>query len=91
MSWPAGSRIPGAGSRRSSIPIPWSRSSIKITDANILSLEETRELMDVEVLRSSVEVIRRSRVIYLFGHGRIPVRGQGRLSEISPAEQAVYY
>ena len=39
----------------------------KITDANILSLEETRELMDVEVLRSSVEVIRRSRVIYLFG------------------------
>ena len=41
----------------------------KITDANILSLEETRELMDVEVLRSSVEVIRRSRVIYLFGMG----------------------
>ena len=41
----------------------------KITDANILSLEETRELMDVEVLRSSVEVIRRARVIYLFGMG----------------------
>ena len=41
----------------------------KITFANICSLEETRDLLDVDVLRSSVEVIRRARVIYLFGMG----------------------
>lgn len=41
----------------------------KITYANILSLEETRDLLDVDVLHSSVEVIRRARVIYLFGMG----------------------
>lgn len=41
----------------------------KITYANVLSLEETRDLLDVDVLRSSVEVIRRARVVYLFGMG----------------------
>lgn len=41
----------------------------KITYANILSLEETRDLLDVDVLRSSVEVVRRARVVYLFGMG----------------------
>ena len=41
----------------------------KITYANILSLEETRDLMDVAVLRESVELVRRARVIYLFGLG----------------------
>lgn len=41
----------------------------KITFANICSLEETRDLLDVDVLRSIVEVIRRARVIYLFGMG----------------------
>ncbi len=41
----------------------------KITYANILSLEETRDLLDVDVLCSSVEVIRRARVVYLFGMG----------------------
>lgn len=41
----------------------------KITYANILSLEETRDLIDVEVLRESAGVLRRARVIYLFGLG----------------------
>lgn len=41
----------------------------KITYANILSLEETRDLMDVDTLQKSVELIRRARVIYLFGLG----------------------
>ena len=41
----------------------------KITGSNILSLEETRDLIDVSVLRESVELLRRARVIYLFGMG----------------------
>ena len=41
----------------------------KITYANIVSLEETRELMDVDVLQSCVDLIRNARVIYLFGLG----------------------
>ena len=41
----------------------------KITYKNIVSLEETMALMDEHVLESCVEMIRRSRVIYLFGMG----------------------
>ena len=41
----------------------------KITYANILSLEETRDLMDSSILRAGAEVLRRARVIYLFGLG----------------------
>ena len=41
----------------------------KITYANILSLEETRDLMDVSILRAGAEVLHRARVIYLFGLG----------------------
>ena len=41
----------------------------KITYANILSLEETRDLMDVSILRAGAEVLRRARVICLFGLG----------------------
>lgn len=41
----------------------------KITYANILSLEETRDLMDASILRAGAEVLRRARVIYLFGLG----------------------
>lgn len=41
----------------------------KITYANILSLEETRDLMDVAVLRDSVALLRKAQVIYLFGLG----------------------
>ena len=41
----------------------------KITYANILSLEETRDLRDVSILRAGAEVLRRARVIYLFGLG----------------------
>lgn len=41
----------------------------KITYANILSLGETRDLMDVSILRAGAEVLRRARVIYLFGLG----------------------
>lgn len=41
----------------------------KITYQNILSLEETRELLDVQVLKDAVELLRRARVIYLFGLG----------------------
>ena len=41
----------------------------KITYANIVSLEETRALMDVNVLRTCVDLIHNARVIYLFGLG----------------------
>lgn len=41
----------------------------KITYKNIISLEETKELLDVEVLRRSVDLITKARVIYLFGLG----------------------
>ena len=41
----------------------------KITYANIVSLEETRELMDVNTLRACVDLIKNARVIYLFGIG----------------------
>ena len=41
----------------------------KITYQNIVSLEETRELIDVQVLRQAVGLLRKARVIYLFGMG----------------------
>lgn len=41
----------------------------KITYKNIVSLEETKELMDVQVLSACVEKLRKARVIYLFGMG----------------------
>ena len=41
----------------------------KITSLNISSLEETRSLIDVEVLQTCVELVRKARVIYLFGLG----------------------
>ena len=41
----------------------------KITYMNIISLEETKELMDVQVLRSCTDLLRECRVIYLFGLG----------------------
>ncbi len=41
----------------------------KITYLNISSLEETKELLDVQVLRKCVDLIRDARVIYLFGLG----------------------
>lgn len=41
----------------------------KITYQNIISLEETRDLMDVDVIRACVEMIKNARVIYLFGLG----------------------
>ncbi len=41
----------------------------KITYANIVSLEETRELMDTGTLRACVDMIKKARVIYLFGLG----------------------
>lgn len=41
----------------------------KITYLNIISLEETRELLDVEVLRQCVELLRSARMVYLFGLG----------------------
>lgn len=41
----------------------------KITYLNIISLEETRELLDVRVLRACVELIQNANVIYLFGMG----------------------
>ena len=41
----------------------------KITYANILSLEETRDLMDLKVLHESVRLLQRAGVIYLFGLG----------------------
>ena len=41
----------------------------KITYLNIISLEETSSLMDVNVLRQCVERIKKARVVYLFGMG----------------------
>lgn len=41
----------------------------KITAKNIISLEETRDLMDVEVLRICVDLVKKARVVYLFGMG----------------------
>lgn len=41
----------------------------KITYKNILSLEDTKNLMDVETLRECVHMIRKARFIYLFGLG----------------------
>ena len=41
----------------------------KITYKNMISLEETKDLMDVNTLRQCVEMIRKARVIYLFGMG----------------------
>ena len=41
----------------------------KITYLNIISLEETRELLDVQVLRKCVDLLRDARMIYLFGLG----------------------
>ena len=48
----------------------------KITYANIVSLEETRELMDMNALRACVELIKNARVIYLFGLGASLVAAQ---------------
>lgn len=41
----------------------------KITYLNIISLEETKELMDVQVLGECVEMLKKAKVIYLFGMG----------------------
>ena len=41
----------------------------KITYLNIISLEETSSLMDVNMLRQCVDLIKRSKVVYLFGMG----------------------
>ena len=41
----------------------------KITYKNIISLEETKELMDADSLRRCVDLIHKARVIYLFGLG----------------------
>ena len=41
----------------------------KITYQNIISLEETKELLDVDVILECVEMIKNARVIYLFGLG----------------------
>lgn len=48
----------------------------KITYANIVSLEETRELMDTNALRSCVDMIKKAKVIYLFGIGASLVAAQ---------------
>ena len=48
----------------------------KITYANIVSLEETRELMDVAVLQSCLEMIKKARRICLFGLGASLVAAQ---------------
>lgn len=41
----------------------------KITYKNMISLEETKDLMDVNTLRQCVDMIHKARVIYLFGMG----------------------
>lgn len=41
----------------------------KVTYQNIVALEETRAMMDAEVIRRCAELIRKARMIYLFGIG----------------------
>lgn len=41
----------------------------KITYRNILSLEQTRSLLDPEILQKCVDLMQKARVIYLFGIG----------------------
>ncbi len=41
----------------------------KITYLNIISLEETKTLLDVQVLQACVEMLKKAKVIYLFGLG----------------------
>ena len=41
----------------------------KVTYLNIVSLEETRSLLDVNVLQACVERLKKARVVYLFGIG----------------------
>lgn len=41
----------------------------KITYLNIISLEETKALMDVSVLKACVEMLQKAKVVYLFGMG----------------------
>ncbi len=41
----------------------------KVTYMNIISLEETNSLLDTEVLQTCVDMLRRARVVYLFGMG----------------------
>ena len=41
----------------------------KITYLNIISLEETTSLLDVQVLRQCVDLLRDAKVVYLFGLG----------------------
>ena len=48
----------------------------KITYANIISLEETRALMDIRVLQACVDMIKKARCIYLFGLGASLVAAQ---------------
>ena len=48
----------------------------KITYANIISLEETRELMDIHVLQACVDLIKNARRICLFGLGASLVAAQ---------------
>lgn len=40
-----------------------------VTEQNIRSLEETRELLDVQEIKKCVELLKQARVIYLFGMG----------------------
>ena len=41
----------------------------KITYRNILSLEQTKDLLDMDSLRHSLQMIRQARFVYLFGMG----------------------
>ena len=41
----------------------------KITYQNIISLQETKELLDLEAIRASVDILSQAKVIYLFGMG----------------------
>lgn len=41
----------------------------KITYRNIVSLEETKALIDVNVMRKCVQMVKKAKVIYLFGMG----------------------
>ena len=61
----------------------------KVTYKNIVSLDNTRKLVDLEILNQCVELLDRSQTVYLFGAWFFPAGGQGHVSEAYPGQQAM--
>ncbi len=59
-----------------------------ITYKNIMSLEDTKNLVDLDVMRQCISLIQKARIVYMFGC--LSVRRQGCLSEISASQHSLY-